>query len=147
MGKQKEMRKIFNKQDTFSKVLSTGFLGFNIYSGIKEGNGVIKSTVKGLGEFALQEAITGLIGVPASMALAFAPMVVDGMTAMTKVGREKAQHNMSALSTGSIGGRVNNNEYAATMRQRQIQNMGGNLAQTRQLFGSEARRRSVNIKY
>ena len=147
MSKQKEMRKIFNKQDTFSKVFSAGFLGLSIYSGIKEGNGVIKSTVKGLGEFALQEAITGLIGGPASMALAFAPMIADGMTAMSKVGREKAQHNMLALSTGRIGGKINDNEYAATMRQRQIQSMGGNLAQTRQLFGSEARRRSININY
>ena len=147
MSKQKEMRKIFNKQDTFSKVFSAGFLGLSIYSGIKEGDGIIKSTAKGIGTLVLQEAITGLIGVPASMALAFAPMVADGISAMGKTGREKAQHNMMALSTGNIGGRVNNNEYTATMRQRQIQNMGGNLAQTRQLFGSEARRRSVNINY
>lgn len=147
MANQKEMRKIFNKTDGVGKVLGGLSLGYSIYDNMKEGNGVIKSVAKGVFDFALFDIASGFLGIPTMMALQFAPMLADSGVALSKLGREKAKHNMSALSKGNVGGYFNDNEYAATMRQRQLQTMGGNLAQTRQLFGNEARRRATNINY
>ena len=147
-GSQKEMRKIFNKTDTLGKVFGGVGFAVDVYGGIHDGKGVVKSVAKSAVSFAVNDILTGAIGIPAMMAIQFAPMAVDMASATAKMGREKAKHNMTALAKGNVGGGMfQDNEYGATMRQRQLQAMGGDTGQIRNAFGNEARRRATNTNY
>ena len=147
MADQKEMRKIFNSPNTIGKIGAGIGAAMEIGGRLHDGKGVVSAVAGGLASFAVQDIITGIIGGPAMMALQMAPLIVEGAGAMASMGREKAKHNMSAISGGNVGGYFNDNNYSATMRQRQLQAMGGDTAQTRQLFGNEARRRAMNVSY
>ena len=147
-GSQKEMRKIFNNIGWSGGIMSAFGVGLDIYSGVHDGQGIVKSVAKAGVNFVINDLITGAIGVPAMMAIQFAPMIVDAAEAVGKMGREKAKHNMTALSSGNVGGGYfKDNEYGATMRQKQLQAMGGDTAQIKNAFGNEARRRAMSISY
>ena len=123
-------------------------VAFDAYSNIKEGNGIVKSVAKAGIDFAINDAIMGFIGGNAMLGIAALQIGKIGYDALMENGREKAintKHNVTG--TGHIGGYFKDNENAATMRQRALQAIGGAQAQTRNAFGSEARRRASTISY
>lgn len=147
-GSEKQMRKIFNKTDTFGKAAGAFGVAMDVYSGVHDGKGFVKSVASAGVSFVMNDILTSVIGMPAMMAIQFAPMIADAAGAVGKMGREKAKHNMTALSSGNVGGGYfQDNEYGATMRQRQLQAMGGDTGQIRSAFGNEARRRATNTNY
>lgn len=124
------------------------FVAYDAYSNIKEGNGIVKSVAKAGVNFAINDAITGIVGGPAILGIAAIQIGAMGYEALMDNGREKAQktkHNVTG--TGHVGGYFNDNANAATMRQRSLQAIGGAQAQTRNAFGNEARRRASTISY
>lgn len=129
-------------------VLNGAFVAVDAAMNMSEGQGVIKSIGKAAVDFAITDAVMGFIGGPASIALMAAQIGGVALDATLAAGRQKAMktgRNFSGL--GFTGGDYNDNKYAATMRQRSLQSMGGSQGMTRQTFGNEARRRASTISY
>ena len=137
-----------SKIDVVTHLINGATVASDAYSNIKEGNGIVKSVAKAGIDFAINDAIMGFIGGNAMLGIAALQIGKIGYDALMENGREKAiniKHNVTG--TGHIGGYFKDNENAATMRQRALQAIGGAQAQTRNAFGSEARRRASTISY
>lgn len=132
----------------FGGALNAGFVAIDAVSNMSEGNGVVKSIAKAGVDFAINDAVMGFLGGPASIALMGAQIGKMGVDAVLSVGRDKVdkvKQNTNGL--GKVGGAYNDNQYAATMRQRSLQAIGGSQGMTRNAFGNEARKRASSISY
>lgn len=129
--------------------LNVGLPAWQAYGDIKDGNGVIKSVAKAGVDWAIGDAVMGMIGMGPGIALMAGTVAVAGADAAIKHGQETARNTKKSISgTGVMGrGLGNDSEFAATMRQRQLQQMGGHQGMARQALGSEARRRAAGIRY
>lgn len=123
--------------------------GIDFYTNIKEGNGIVKSAAKAGYNFALQEAITGVLGVGPAIAINFASLAGTATDAFIQHGRQNAQTMRSKVSgSGRVGsGYVDTSTFTDTMRQRNLEQMGGHQAFARSALGSEGRRRSMMVNY
>jgi hypothetical protein len=130
-------------------LMNIGFMAFDTISGVSEGKGVVKSVVDAGVSFALNDAMFGLLGGPATMAVMGAQLLGAGVDYGLKVGRDKAQAvQQRTTGFGKVGGGgYNDNQYSATMRQRAMQSIGGNQGMVRNAFGNEARKRASSISY
>lgn len=132
----------------FGGILNGGFVAIDAVANMSEGNGVVKSIAKAGVDFAINDAVMGFLGGPASIALMGAQIGGTAVDAGLAIGRDKVNktmHNTTGL--GKVGGAYNDNQYAATMRQRSLQAIGGSQGMTRNAFGNEARRRASSISY
>lgn len=125
------------------------FTGVDAAGNMADGHSVVGSIAKAGANFLLQDAMMGMMGGPATWAMMGAQvgkMVIDGALAE---GREKTQNVRKSIGGfGQMGnGSFADNNYSATMRQRGIQEIGGAQGATRNMLGSEARRRSGYINY
>lgn len=137
-----------SKIDVVTHLINGATVASDAYSNIKEGNGIVKSVAKAGVNFAINDAIMGIVGGTAMLGIAALQIGKIGYDALMENGREKAintKHNVTG--TGHVGGYFKDNANAATMRQRALQAIGGAQAQTRNAFGSEARRRASTISY
>jgi hypothetical protein len=125
-------------------LINTGFFAYDAISGMSEGKGVVKSVVDAGVSFAINDAMFGLLGGPASFAIMGAELLGIGVDAAMTAGRAKAQGVEQRTSGfGKVGGyNYNDNQYSATMRQRALQSIGGNQGVVRNAFGNEARKRA-----
>ncbi len=141
----------------FFKDISTKFIRENgadlIKDSAKESLDDDKSFIKTLGDNAANKAISdiaaGLFGGEAVAVFEGAEAVMKGVDKVFQYGREKAQHEAlaGAVASGSLGNKLfKTSEIAATMRQRQLQSMNSDMQNSR-TFGSEARKRAMNIAY
>jgi hypothetical protein len=139
------------------KDIGTKFIRENgadlILNSAKEASDDNKSFIRTLGdnvaETAISEIATGLFGGEAVVLVEGAEAVMKGVDKVFQYGREKAQHEVlaGAVASGQLGNKLfNSSEIAATMRQRQLQNMSSDM-QKSQAFGSEARKRAMKIAY
>lgn len=129
--------------------LNYGLPAWGAYSDIKEGKGVVKSIAKAGVDWAVGDAVFGMLGMGPGL-VAMGGMLAVGMAdAALTSGREDARNLKKKFTgTGRMGaGLQNDSEFAATMRQRQLQQMGGHQGIARQALGSEARRRAAGIRY
>lgn len=129
--------------------LNVGLPVIQAYGDIKEGKGVVKSVAKAGVDWAIGDAVMGMIGMGPGLALMASGIAVTAADMAIKSGQETARNTKKSISgTGVMGrGIGNDSEFAATMRQRQLQQMGGHQGIARQALGSEARRRSASIRY
>lgn len=129
--------------------LNIGVPTYQAYGDMKEGKGVIRSVTKAGVDWAIGDAMMGFLGMGPGLALMVGTGVVAGADAAIKAGQGYARNAKKAFSgTGVMGvGLINDSDYAATMRQRQLQQMGGHQGIARQSLGSEARRRASNVRY
>ena len=129
--------------------INAGSFAFDAISNMKEGRGVVKSVVDAGVSFALNDAMFGLLGGPATMAIMGAELLGAGIDYGLKTGRDKAKAvQQRTTGFGKVGGGgYNDNNYSATMRQRAMQAIGGNQGMVRNAFGSEARKRATSISY
>lgn len=129
--------------------LNVGLPTIQAYGDIKEGKGVVRSVAKAGVDWAVGDAVMGFLGMGPGLALMAGAGVVAGADAAIKAGQNNAMKSKRSFSgTGNMGaGLGNDSGYAATMRQRQLQQMGGHQGMARQALGSEARRRASNIRY
>lgn len=124
------------------------FVAFDAYSGIKEGNGVVKSVAKAGVNFAINDIAMGIVGGTAMLGVAAIQIGKIGYDVAMDIGKEKANKTKNNFTgTGHVGGYFRDNDNAATMRQRSLQAIGGMQSQTRNAMGSEARRRASSISY
>ena len=128
-------------------LLNVAFTAPGLISDIKSGEGVVKSVAKAGYEWVKADLQMALLGGPATFALMGAQLAKLGIDTGLQVGREKMQNSKKNMPSGVIGRGFQDNEYAATMRQRSIQAMGGHQQMTRNAFGNEARRRSYMANY
>ena len=128
-------------------LLNVAFTAPGLISDIKSGEGVVKSVAKAGYEWVKADLQMALLGGPATFALMGAQLAKLGIDTGLQVGREKMQNSKSNMPSGVIGRGFRDNEYAATMRQRSVQAMGGHQQMTRNAFGNEARRRSYMANY
>lgn len=125
-----------------------------IYNSSKEASGENKNFISTLGDNIISEAASdiasGLFGREAILVYKTASKVMDGVDKAFAYGREKARHvdKTGAISVGQLGNKLfKTSETAATMRQRQLESMASDVQNARSLFGSEARKRAMNISY
>lgn len=136
-----------------SRVINTGinsiFPAIDFYDNYKSGDGVAKSAIKAGANFAFYEIMQGIIGGGPMLAIGAASMAGVGVNALISHGRQNSQTMRSKISgTGGIGsGKLLESEHTGTMRQRALEQMGGHQALTRQALGSEARKRSMMVRY
>ncbi len=130
-------------------LINAGFFAFDAVSNMREGKGVVKSVVDAGVSFAMNDAMFGLLGGPASFAIMGAELLGMGVDAAMTAGRNKAQAvQQRTTGFGKVGGyNFNDNQYSATMRQRALQSIGGSQGATRNAFGNEARKRASSISY
>lgn len=133
----------------FGVALNVGVPTISAYGDIKEGKGVVKSVAKAGVDWAIGDAIFGLLGAGPGLAVMAGTVAYAATDAAIKAGQENARNAKHGWSgTGKMGqGLRNDSEYSATMRQRQLQQMGGHQGLARQALGSEARRRAAGINY
>jgi len=141
----------------FFKDIGTKFIRENgedlIFNSAKEAADDNKSFIRTLGDNvadkAISEIATGLFGGEAVALVEGAEVVMKGVDKVFQYGREKAQHEALAgvVASGQLGNKLfNTSEIAATMRQRQLQNMSLDMKKSKE-FGSEARKRAMKIAY
>lgn len=125
-----------------------------IYNSAKEASDENKNFISTLGDKIINEAVTdiasGLFGKEAILVYKAASKVMEGVDKTFAYGREKARHveKTGVISVGQLGNKLfKTSETAATMRQRQLQSMASDVQNARSLFGSEARKRAMNISY
>lgn len=123
-------------------------------SSAKEASDNNKSFIRTLGDNAANEAISdiaeGIFGGEAIAVFKGAEAVMKGVDKVFQYGREKAQHEVASgvIASGQLGsGTYKTSQIAATMRQRQLQSMNSDIQNNSRAFGSEARRRAMNISY
>lgn len=117
---------------------------------VKKGKGIVPSLGKAALDFAVSDVVTGLLGFWPSMALSLGgSFAAAGVKAGIEAGQNKARKVGKLTSpAGQVGGGYfKDNEYAATMRQRSLEAIGGHQQMTRNALGSEARRRAAYINY
>ena len=130
-------------------LLNVGFTGLDAAGNMAEGQSVVGSIAKAAAGFAWQDIQMGMLGGPAATALMLADLGKMGVDMALANGREKAGKVKNATTGfGTMGnGSFADNNYSATMRQRALQDIGGTQGATRNILGSEARRRSGYINY
>lgn len=142
----------------FFKDMSTKFIiekGADLINdSAKEASDNNKSFIRTLGDNVANKAIldiaSGLFGREAILVFDAASAVMKGVDTVFQYGREKARHEAASgvISYGELGNKLfKTSDIAATMRQRQLQNMSSDMQNARALFGSEARKRAMNIVY
>lgn len=132
----------------FGGVINGAFIAVDAGMNIAEGQGVVKSVLKAGVDFAINDAIMGVVGIAPSMAFMGVQLAGAGVDAGLAIGREKAQKTRQNFTgIGKIGGDFNDNRYSATMRQRSMQSIGGNSGMVRNAMGNEARKRASSISY
>ena len=115
---------------------------------IANGKGVVKSVVKAGTNFAVNDAISGLVGGPAMWAMLGGQLAWEGAKMYGNYARGKGERvGRNITGTGKVGVGFMDTEYAATMRQRGLESIGGHQGLVRNALGSEARRRAYNIRY
>lgn len=125
------------------------FTGIDAAGNMADGHSVVGSVAKAGANFLLQDAMMGMMGGPATWAMMGGQIGKMGVDMALANGREKTQDVKKSIGGfGQIGnGSFADNNYSATMRQRGIQEIGGAQGATRNILGSEARRRSAYISY
>jgi len=125
-----------------------------IYDSAKEASNDNKSFIRTLGDNITNKAISdiasGLFGKEATLVYQAASKVMEGIDKTFEYGREKARNEADSgvISVGQLGnGFFKTSGAAATIRQRQLQNMNSDMQSARAMFGSEARKRAMNISY
>lgn len=128
---------------------NVAFTGMDAAGNMMDGQSVVGSIAKAAAGFAVQDAMMGLLGGPAATALMLADIGKMGVDMALANGREKAGKIRGATTGfGTMGnGSFADNKYSATMRQRALQEIGGAQGATRNILGSEARRRSAYTNY
>lgn len=122
-----------------------------IYNSAKEASDENKNFISTLRGNIISEAVASvLFGREAVQVYKVASKVMDGVDKAFAYGREKAIHvdKTGAISVGQLGNKLfKTSETAVTMRQRQLQSMTSDVQNARSMFGSEARKRAMNISY
>ena len=123
-----------------------------IYDSAKEAKENDKNFIRTLGDNAINTAISdvaaGLLGGEATLLLKAVPYVMKGIDKTFEYGRNKANHQNLSISSGKLGNGYFISDIGASMRQRQINGMASSLQAARDVaFGSEARKRAMNISY
>lgn len=150
MGKLKKTKTNTNAMFNIGTALNVGFIGLDMYSNLKEGDGLVKAGVKAGANFMLWEAVASVVGVPALLGYGIASALTSFAQGAIVDGRENAQTMVSGSITGgqAIGGNRNvHSEVSSTMQQRQLEQMGGYSNMIRGTLGSEGRRRALMARY
>ena len=149
MGKAKEFLSAHGAK--LGTGVNAAFIGMDFFSSLKEGNSVSKSALTAGINFVKADLMTGIIGFPQQMALMAGQLAIAGIKAGIQAGQENAK-TINKITKGNGYGRIGtgsfqDNNYAATMRQRAMQEMNAYNQMNRNALGSEARRRSTYVNY
>lgn len=136
------------KKALSNQSLGIGISAITVGTDIASGKGVVKSVGAGVYDFTKWEIISGLVGGPAMLAYTAYQIGDVAVSALIDNGREKTKKlSRNITGSGAVGGGFSDSDFAATMRQRGLEAIGGHQGITNNALGSEARRRASNIRY
>lgn len=118
-------------------------VGSDALGKIKDGKGIIPAVASAGAEFLISDALFGMLGGPAGLAM-FGVQLASGAAQMAAAVGKRNYENMNHATRYGGGGRIGgqnviNSQAAYTMRQRGVQALQYNEQNARGMLGSEAR--------